>query len=182
MKNIISVLLIIALMIGFASCAKTDGEKDKEASSSESTADATEPESTAPESKPDRPPLMYIEPLTDTEKYMIESDWKNAFGEDIVWFDKDAATLDYEATRYYGMVGGYQIIFHHVGWEFDYRCGIELAGKTLAHDELFEIYAYKDGRFYDVVALYDTERLGNIDALMIGYIHEQLETYIKANS
>ena len=169
-------------MIGFASCANPDGETDKESSAPEST--EKKPESSkGPESKPDREELIYIHPLTDAEKYMIERDWKQKNNEEeLVWFDKDAAELDYEATRYYGVFDGYQIIFKHIGWEFDYKCGIELAGEMMAHDQLFEVYAYKNGQFYNVVALYESEKLNYYDALIIADTHERFENYIKNNS
>lgn len=177
MKKIIVMLLTLALLVGFAACNKPsdNGEGSSSPESSES-----KPESS--ESKPDRTELPYTVPMSDTVKYAIETDWYDQTGEIVTWFDKDAEKLDYEAIRYYGYFSGYLVLFKHVGWDLEYECALEVAGQRFVHDEMFEIYAYKDGSFLELQSAYESEKLTFPDVAIIAEIHGEFEEYIKMYS
>ena len=183
MKKIISVLLVLALMLSFAACANTNDDGDDVDNDSESSAETTESiklESN-PETKPDRGEIIYVDPLTANEKHDIEHCWSEEMEGELSWFDKDAKELSYEAARYYGEFSGYHVFFYHVGWEFEYKVVVELSGYKLVHDELFEIYAYKDGKLYNAEALCQLENIPKHEAYAISVIHESFENYIKTN-
>ena len=180
MKKIISVLLILALMLSFAACANTNDNGDNNSESSAETTDSIKLES-KPETKPDRGEIIYVDPLTENEKYAIEHCWNETMEGELSWFDKDAKELNYEAARYYGEFSGYHVFFYHVGWEFEYKVVVELSGYKLTHDELFEIYAYKNGKIYNAVAMCELENIQSYEAYAISAIHESFENYIKTN-
>ena len=178
MKKIIVMLLAVVMLISLASCTKPADGGDS-SSSSESSHEIPE---SSPDSDSGRIDLPYTLPLSDAEKYLIETAWKERFEEEMVWFDKDAEELDYEAVRYYGYFSGYLVFFDHIGWNIEYECAINILNLTFAHDEMFEIYAYKDGKFYEIQTAYESGKLTYGDVGILAQIHEKFESYIKTYS
>ena len=178
MKKIIVMLLALAILLGLAACVKPveGGDSSSAPESSEKS-----PESST-EGDSGRIDLPYTVPLSDTEKYTVETAWKDKFGEEMVWFDKDAEELDYEAVRYYGYFSGYLVFFDHIGWNLEYECALQISNLTFVHDEMFEIYAYKDGKFYEIQTAYESEKLTYGDVGILAMIHEKFESYIKMYS
>ncbi len=177
MKKIIAGLLALVFAICLVACNNnTGGEGSSTPESSES-----KPESSSG-NIPDRIELPYTVPMSETIKYAIETDWYDKTGEVLIWFDENAEKLDYEGTRYYGYFSDYLIIFKHVGWNVEYDCVLEVAGQRFVHGEMFEIYAYKNGSFYDIQSAYEDKKLTFPDVAIIAEIHDAFESYIKTYS
>lgn len=177
MKKIIALLLALVFVFSLASCA-TDGEGE------ESTTPAEESSSEPAESEVvdhGRIELPYRHPMTDAMKYLIENAWESDGGEKLVWFDENAAVLDNEATRYYGLFGdNYLIIFKHIGWDIEGGgCIIDIGGESFRHSEMFEIYAYKDGRFTELSMAYESGYFELGELMIIADIHAAFEEYIE---
>lgn len=176
MRKIIAFILAMAFVFSLVACA-SDGKGE------ESSAPETE-ESTPAESEGknhDRIDLPYRYPLSDGMRYLIEETWKKNKDESIEWFDEDADVLDNEATRYYGIFGdGYYIIFKHIGWDIEGGgCSFDIGGETFSHNELFEIYAYKDERFTQLSMLYESGLIELGELMIIADIHAEFEEYIE---
>ena len=175
MKKITAILLALLLLLCAVSCVDPGEGK-------ETTED---PESSVPPESsqiPDRIDLPYVFPMSEAMKYKIETEWYEYTGEFLVWFDENAETLNGNAIRYYGIFSDHIILFRHVGWDLDYGCSIKVAGYRFEHDELFEIYAYKNGKFYEIQSAYEKEFLTLPDIFIISEIHAKFEDYIKMYS
>ena len=173
MKKIIAILLALLLMLSFASCVSV-GDGDESSTPEESTPAESEGK------KHDRIDLPYTYPMTDAMKYLIETAWENNKDEKLVWFDEDADVLDDEAARYYGLFGNnYLIIFMHIGWDIEGGgCSFDIGGEKFSHSELFEIYAYKDGRFTELSMAYENGYIELGELMIIADIHAAFEEYI----
>lgn len=83
--------------------------------------------------------------LSATQMLQIENDWYTAtgvsFGE---WCEVDEEEF-VDGVRYYGSYAGFQIIFRPTG--DDAITELEVDDLTFAHNNGFEIYAYRDGTF-----------------------------------
>ena len=180
MKKIIALMLALMLALGLVACAAdgSDGESTP-ADSTESSAAPAESES----KNLDRTGLPYRTPMSETVQYMIGKAWKSYDGNDAVWFDEYADELDNEAMRYYGVFGDdYIILFDHIGWDLEFDCSVDVAGENFLHKGLFEIYGYKDGRFYDLATLYENGEIELPEVMIIADIHAMFEQYIKTYS
>jgi hypothetical protein len=127
MKKIAAVMLAILMLFVAVSCVDTgNGTESSAPESSESLGGDKE-----------NADLPYVLELSETNKYMIETDWKEFKGEDIVWFNADADELDYEAARYYGIFGdNCHVLFYHEGWDLDFACAVaDLFNMTLITSE-----------------------------------------------
>jgi len=172
MKKIAAIMLAILMLFVAVSCVDTGNGTES------STPESSESQSGDKET----PGLSYVPELSETEKYMIETDWKEFKGEDIVWFDAFADELDYEATRYYGVFGdNCRVLFYHDGWDLDFSCAVSVADEEFVHDELFEIYLYKNGFFYELGEAYEKEMIDLPEIMILADIHVEFENYIKAS-
>ena len=171
MKKIAALMLAILLLLCAVSCV--DNGDGVESSSPEENNDSSNVSKEPLE-------LPYVVEMSETVKYMIESDWKNYKGEDIVWFD--AYAPDYEATRYYGIFGNNcYILFYHVGWDLEFDCAIEIEDETFSHSEMFEIYVYKNNFFYDLSEAYELEIISLPEIMILADIHAEFESTIKSS-
>ena len=172
MKKIAAVMLAILMLFVAVSCVDTgNGTESSAPESSESLGGDKE-----------NSDLPCVLELSETDKYMIETDWKEFKGEDIVWFNADADELDYEAARYYGIFGdNCHVLFYHEGWDLDFACAVSVADEEFTHDELFEIYLYKNGFFYEIGEAYEKEMIELPEVMILADIHAEFENYIKAS-
>ena len=169
MKKLTALMLAILLLLCAVSCVET-GEGGE----------TSAPESgEGPVGGDSALDLPYVHELSETELYMIETDWKAFKGEDAVWLD--VSEPSYEAMRFYGIFGdNCYIIFHHIGWELENDCSVSVADKEFVHGGLFEICAYKDNIFYDLGEAYEAELLSLPEVMILADIHSRFESSIKA--
>lgn len=81
--------------------------------------------------------------LSADQIQQIENDWYTATGSALgVWGDVESAT---EGVRYYGTYDGYDILFRPIHGEAETQLVIE--DITFVHNNIFEIYSYRDGSF-----------------------------------
>lgn len=91
--------------------------------------------------------------LSDKQKQEIEEDWFKIEGKPIEWWDFE--NEQYEGARYYGRYNGYHIIFmESISMTGDE--GMRPVGEFLFHHpDNFQIYAYKNGKFYSLSEAYE---------------------------
>lgn len=171
MKKIVAIMLTVLLLLCAVSCVKGEGGESSSPENSESESGEKEALD-----------LPYVVELSETELYMIETDWKQFKNEELVWFDASADELDYEAMRYYGLFGeGYPVLFYHSGWDLGFECAVSIAGEEFSHDEMFEIYVYKNNFFYELGEAYEQEMISLPEIMILADIHAEFESCIKAS-
>ena len=184
MKKIIAILLACLMLLTFAACNSDKNENDGKESSSTPPQSGTPAESGSEGSESgsdtESETLPTVIEMTAAEKKAIEDAWLAKSGEALEWYDGEEAENAYDKTRYYGIFGdGYYVFFKNIGWEEDAECIFKVGDYSFAHDDLFEIYCYKEGVFYELHELYESEKLFFAEVMIISYVHEGFESYLK---
>ena len=179
MKRIVAILLAAAACLCFVACTTGDDQPPAETPAESESLNPSD----SGEAGSKRDPLPYRAELLEAEIFNLERDFLKFKDTMPTWFNEKAEKLDPTATRYYGIFGGgYIIIFVHEGWDLDFECSFEVAGESFSHSELFSIYAYKGGIFYELSEAYEREYLELAEIMLIADIHAEFEEYIKKYS
>ena len=115
--------------------------------------------------------------LTDSLKEQMEADWAaNNFGAKMEWTDE---TDTYgRKFRYYGEIGEYHVLFSsynimHIAVVQD-SWAITIGDSFFDCPYPFMLFAYKDGKFQDIVRLYDE---GVVDDAFVAQVAEVHAVY-----
>jgi hypothetical protein len=115
--------------------------------------------------------------LSATQMQQIENDWYTAtgvsFGE---WCEVDEEEF-VDGVRYYGSYAGFQIIFRPTG--DDAITELEVEDLTFAHNNGFEIYAYRDGTFTPLQEACEEGKLSVTELKELSLQHLAYETRAK---
>lgn len=115
--------------------------------------------------------------LSATQMQQIENDWYTAtgvsFGE---WCEVDEEEF-VDGVRYYGSYAGFQIIFRPTG--NDAITELEVEDLTFAHNNGFEIYAYRDGTFTPLQEACEEGKLSVTELKELSLQHLAYETRAK---
>lgn len=115
--------------------------------------------------------------LSATQMQQIENDWYTAtgvsFGE---WCEVDEEKF-VDGVRYYGSYAGFQIIFRPTG--DDAITELEVEDLTFAHNNGFEIYAYRDGTFTPLQEACEEGKLSVTELKELSLQHLAYETRAK---
>jgi hypothetical protein len=89
--------------------------------------------------------------LSEEKRVEISEAWQRHSGQELLWYHEADPHAASRGMRYYGSGNGYDILF--MPSDMQAVMDVQIAGKLFS-DNVFDLYAYKDGQFYDLKETY----------------------------
>ena len=112
--------------------------------------------------------------LTEEKKKEISRAWLLYHKEVLDWDDDD----DF---RYYGNYNGYDMFFYDGGLQTQALWGYEIGGQNFSHSHSFQIYAYRNEKFYDLNEIKALHLIGIISKKSLAAMAETHREWILNN-
>ena len=162
LQKTVAALAVSALLL--TGCVSGAPTTDPEQAGTPPVVPATDPTAPVADST-DQPP-------TATRLSEIESAWLVSTGAPLGSWCQEGEESYTDGVRYYGSFAGYDILFRPTGTEAETQ--LEVEELVFEHNDGFEIFAYRDGEFTELAALYakgglTRGQLGQISALHLAY-------------
>ena len=93
---------------------------------------------------------------------------------ELVW-STDLENAKYQNVRYYGTYNDYDILFHRRTSILAVTGQIEIAGKLFEHGCPFDLYAYRDGEFYELKDIHNEGLITDEQISEILQTHNEFE-------
>lgn len=103
----------------------------------------------------------------------IEEAWDNKFGNSPPWYNPEKPTSEFFGLRCYGTYHDYVILFKPGNLTIESK--ISIGEKTFVHPSSFNLYAYKDGVFYDLKGVYENGGISSNDIDTIFQHHQNTQ-------